>query len=146
MHKPLYCSLQILDVRVLECAQKKYIFIDVDISSIEKSFPNAYLLITEENFGNDTKNINLTIVGRYACISPKIKAIPASTVVLSEDFFVAHKNIITTGKPETHLFTVNKIKDGNPSIYIEPLNVSTKTEILSGEANEGYRYGRHNSP
>lgn len=111
LNKPIYCALNIWEYKILEIDQKKHLLIKLNTASIEKAFPNSYLLITEKIMNdpdNDSKKINFSIVARYKCISHKLIAIPIPAIILSEDFFPVGKTIITTGKPGTHLFTINK--------------------------------------
>ena len=106
-----YVELRILDVEILEINNKSYVFVNIDVSTIEKTFPSSYLLITERSISHDIDEINFTIVASYACLSPEVKAIPSSTIMLSDAFFATGKNLITTGKSRRHIFTIKKIKD-----------------------------------
>lgn len=122
-HRPLYCELQILGVEIIEINKKKYVFINTDVSTIEKTFPNSYLLTTERSISPDINEINFSIVASHACLSSEIKAIPSSIIVLSDDFFTTGKSLMTTGKSKRYLFTINKITDKDTTrLEVEKVN------------------------
>ena len=109
INRQFYLEPRVEFIKIVEINGKDHILIGTETAGIEKTFPTAYLLVTEEMKDDDVNEINLTIVAKYACISRDSRAVLSPAIVFAEDFFTTEHTRITIGRSRRHLATVRKM-------------------------------------